>query len=279
MSDPEPLSRSPWHAGEPPLVVVRGGGDLATGAARRLFLAGLRVLVTERAQPWCVRRRSAFAAAVLEGSVVVDGVLARHAVFPELPRWDWDGGVAVAVCADRPAPPGIQPDLLVDGRVLKRGHDTSTDDAPLVVGVGPGFQVGRDCHAAVESARGHDLGRVLYAGSTLAFDGIPGALGGERERRVVRSTISGTFRGLVQIGDLIDAGQTIGVTDGRPVDAHIAGVVRGLVADGTAVIAQQKVGDVDPRGEPALVHRPSDKANAVGGGVVEAALVLLGQRD
>jgi xanthine dehydrogenase accessory factor len=182
------------------------------------------------------------------------------------------------VCADRPAPPGLDPALLVDGRVLKRGHDTTLDDAPWVIGVGPGFEVGRDCHAAVETARGHDLGRALYQGATHAFDGQPGALGGVRERRVIRSSIAGTFRGLVQIGDLVDAGQTVGVTDGRPVDTHLAGVVRGLVADGTAVRAEQKVGDVDPRGEPALVERVSDKANAVGGGVLEATLVLLGRR-
>ncbi len=260
-----------------PLVVVRGGGDLATGAARRLFLAGFRVLVTERSAPWCVRRRTAFATAVLEGSAEVEGVLARHAVPPELGRWDWDHSVPVVACPDRPAPPGVEPDLLVDGRVLKRGHDTTLADAPLVIGIGPGFTAGEDCHAAVETTRGHDLGRVCYAGSTLAFDGLPGARGGERERRVVRSAIAGTFRGLVGIGQRVDAGQTVGVTDGRPVDADVAGVVRGLIADGTAVRAGQKVGDVDPVAAPEVVARVSDKANAVGGGVLEAAMVLLGR--
>ena len=279
MTAPSPFPRGPWPGGEPaPLCVVRGGGDLATGAARRLYLAGLRVLVLERAAPWCVRRRTAFASAVTAGAVEIDGVLARFGVLPELATWDWDHAVAVVVCPDQPAPPGLRPDLLVDARVLKRGHDTTPGDAPLVIGVGPGFAVGRDCDAAVETARGHDLGRVLYTGATLTFDGVPGPLGGERARRVVRSPIAGDFRALVAIGDHVEAGQTVGVTDGRPVDADLGGVVRGLLAPGYEVEWNWKLADIDPRCDTSACFEISDKALAIGGGVVEAVLSWLNSR-
>jgi len=259
-----------------PLVVVRGGGDLATGAARRLFLSGYRVVVTERPDPWCVRRTTCFARAVVDGELEVEGVRARRAELSELGAWSWDRIVAVVVC---PGLPALGADLLVDGRVLKHGHDTRIDDAPLVIGLGPGFEVGRDCHAAVETARGHDLGRVLLAGATRPFDGRPGAVGGAREARVLRAPLAGVFVSSGSIGDLVDEGTTIGTVSDQPVRARLTGVIRGLLADGVRVRANQKLGDLDPRNDPALCRHLSDKANAVGGGVVEAAAVLLGRRD
>ncbi|MDP7113454.1 MAG: xanthine dehydrogenase, partial [Myxococcota bacterium] len=199
---------------DPPLVIVRGGGDLGTGAARRLFLAGLAVLVTERSDPWCVRRRTAFAAALAEEQVSVDGVDARRFVVDHLDRWRRDDCVAVVAHPDTPFPPSLPPDLLVDARVLKHGHDTRIEDARWVVGVGPGFRPGRDCHAAVETVRGHDLGRVLHDGETLPFDGEPGELGGARSARVLRAPGPGRFAAVVAIGDRIAAGARVGTVGG-----------------------------------------------------------------
>ena len=172
----------------------------------------------------------------------------------------------------------LPPDLLVDARVLKHGHDTRIEDARWVVGVGPGFRPGRDCHAAVETVRGHDLGRVLHDGETLPFDGEPGELGGARSARVLRAPGPGRFAAVVAIGDRIAAGARVGTVGGWAVRSPIGGVVRGLIAEGCQVRQDQKVGDVDPRDDPSLCESLSDKANAVGGGVVEAVLALLAGR-
>jgi len=253
-----------------PLVVVRGGGDIATGAARRLFLAGFRVLVTERRDPWCVRRLTSFATAVREGQITVEGVTAR--CIEEFGDWS---DVAVAVCPDRPIPEGMRADVLVDARVLKRGHDTHLDHAPLVIGVGPGFEVGRDCHAAVETGRGHDLGRVVYGGATRPFDGEPARVAGFGTERVLRSPTSGFFSATASIGDIVDAGDKIGRVASTDITAAIHGIIRGLVADASRVTTGQKLGDIDPRGTTIDCHKISDKSNAVGGAVVEAIHVLL----
>ncbi len=255
-------------------MVVRGGGDLGTGAARRLFLAGFRVLITELDQPWCVRRRTAFARTVAEGSVEVEGVLAHRIVPADLPGWTGRATVAVLVWPDSPHPPALRPQLLVDARVLKRGHDTRIDQAPRVIGVGPGFRVGRDCHAAVETVRGHDMGRVLYEGETQPFSGRPGDIAGEGERRVLRAPVAGTFERGIAIGEDIARGTPVGRVGVAAVVARVSGIVRGLLPTGASVRAGQKVGDVDPRGESRLCATLSDKANSVGGGVLEAALVL-----
>ena len=249
---------------------------MATGVAHRLFVAGFHVVVTERSDPWCVRRRTAFAGAVSGGTVDVGGVEARLARLGDLPDWRWERRVAVLVAPTLPI--GLQPDLLVDARVLKHGHDTTSADAPRVIGVGPGFRVGRDCHAAVETQRGPRLGQVLYDGETEPFSGIPGEVGGEGARRVLRTTVAGDFFATVEIGSFVQAGAPVGSVGGHAVIPRVGGIVRGLIADGTAVRRDQKVGDIDPRGDPTLCDTLSDKAIAVGRGVHEAALTLL-RRD
>ena len=259
----------------PPLVVVRGGGDLGTGAARRLYISGFRVLVTEIPDPWCVRRLTSFASAVAESTVRVEGVEAWLADPDDLEKWEWDAKVAVVVCPDMPHPPEVEPDVVVDARVLKWGHDTTIEDGPNVVGVGPGFTVGEDCDAAVETLRGHDMGRALYEGETRPFNGIPAPIDGHTDRRVLRTRVGGVFESTIPIGSHVAAGDEVGTVSERPILAQVSGILRGLIADGTEVHEHQKVGDVDPRGDRAVCQTLSDKANAVGGGVVEAVMVLL----
>ena len=249
---------------------------MATGVAHHLFGAGLRVVVTERPDPWCVRRQTAFARAVLEGTVVVDGIEASLARLEDLPAWDWDHRVAVLVATS--VPDSLHPDLLVDARVLKHGHDTTSTDAPLVIGVGPGFQIGRNCHAAVETQRGPMMGAVLYDGQTEPFSGVPGTIGGEDALRVLRAPVAGEFVATAEIGAIVQEGERIGAVGDRAVATRLGGVVRGLIADGTAVRKDQKLGDVDPRGWPHLCDTLSDKADAVGAGVLEAATTLLRRR-
>ena len=58
--------------------------------------------------------------------------------------------------------------------------------------------------------------------------------------------------------------------------ATIDGVVRGLLQEGVPVTRGMKSGDVDPRCHPEYITMASDKALAVGGGVLEAILNLTG---
>jgi xanthine dehydrogenase accessory factor len=256
------------------LVLIRGGGDLGSGAATAIHREGLRVAVLERPDPWCVRQATCVARAVADGEVVVDGVRARRALRRDLDTWDWRGAIAVLV-APRLADLGdLDVAVLVDARVLKHGHDTRVDDAPRVIGVGPGFTVGRHCHAAVETLRGDELGRVVLVGSTRPFTGEPGDVEGETTRRVLRAPRGGLFTPTVALAHQVTAGQVVGLVDGAPVMARCSGVVRGLLPQGSVVRTHQKVGDVDPRGDPAACWVLSDKAVAVGRGVVQALRVI-----
>ena len=57
-----------------------------------------------------------------------------------------------------------------------------------------------------------------------------------------------------------------------PIKAEIDGVLRGLLPSGIAVRYGMKAGDVDPRCEESHCFTVSDKALAIGGGVLEAFL-------
>ena len=255
------------------LVVVRGGGDLGTGVVARLHRAGFPVAVLELPEPLAIRRRVAVAAAVLDGETVVEDVVARAvATVDEARAVASSGEVAVLVGAD---PASLRPEVLVDARMAKRNLGTSIDQAPLVVALGPGFTAGIDCHAVVETKRGHHLGRVLWEGRAAPDTGEPGMLGGKAAERVVRAPGDGVVAWHVEIGDDVTAGQPLGAVGDGVVAAPIDGVVRGLIQPGRDVTAGLKIGDVDPRGEPGASFEISDKALAVGGGVLEAVLTHL----
>ncbi len=175
-------------------------------------------------------------------------------------------------------PPGdsiatLRPTVLVDARLLKANPgDTNIAQAPLVIALGPGYSAGEDCHAVVETNRGHDLGRVIWRGSAEINTGVPGKIGGRQSERVLRAPADGAVEGISRIGDRVAAGQLIARVGGAPVVAPFEGVLRGLAHDGLPVRAGAKIGDVDPRGIPGNCFSISDKALAVGGGVVEAVL-------
>jgi len=257
------------------LVVIRGGGDLATGAVQRLMTAGFAVIVLELQQPLALRRTVSVASAVLEGKVNVDGIEAvlvgSAAAAVEAAH---TGVAAVLISPELPtfvSPPSI----LVDARVAKRNLDTDIDQAPLVVGLGPGFSAGLDCDAVVETMRGHRLGRVIWDGAAADDTGIPGQVGGIGAQRVVRAPGDGTVSWTVEIGDMVDAAQQIGVVGEANVKAPIAGAVRGLIAPGHQAQTGLKIGDIDPRGDRSACFEISDKARLVGGGVLEAVLIWL----
>jgi xanthine dehydrogenase accessory factor len=256
------------------LVVVRGGGDIATGVVARLHRAGFPVLVCELAGPLTVRRTVAVSTAVTAGSVTVEGVRAVRVDSLDAALGVMENGqVAVMVS---PGLPDIERSVVVDARLAKCNIDTAITDAPLVIGLGPGFTVRLDCDAVVETNRGHRLGRVLWQGSAEPNTGMPGEVGGRGNERVLRAPAAGAVGWQVKLGDVIEPGQ-IGSVGGKAVNAPFAGLMRGLIAQGTLVQAGTKIGDIDPRLD-VNVNEISDKALAIGGGVVEAVLLWLNRR-
>ena len=255
-------------------VVVRGAGELASGVIRRLTVSGFKVIALEKEKPECVRRSVCFAEAVYDGEKTVGGVGAKLVgSTDDLEEIINDGKVPVMIDPDGKYLKR-KPDILIDARMLKRDIDTTVDMAEIVIGLGPGFTVGRNCHAAVETNRGNDLGRVLYEGSPEPDTGIPGEVAGKTTERVLRAPIAGTFESSMQIGDQVVAGEAVGIISDRSVRCQIDGVLRGLIRVGSIVRENQKIGDIDPRGIRENCFKISDKANAVAGGVLEAVLAL-----
>ncbi len=256
-----------------PLAIVRGAGDLATAVGRRLHLCGFSVLHLEIARPTVIRRSVAFASAVFEGRIAVEdvtAVLARDTF--EAGAIVRGGQVAVLVDPEARSIGTLNPALVVDAILAKRNIGTTRDMAPCVVALGPGFTAGVDAHAVVETCRGHNLGRVYVSGAALPDTGFPGAIGGVGAERVLRAPRAGVFLPKRAIGEILRAGEIVAEVAGAPVRASIDGVLRGILYPGLDVQEGQKIGDVDPRGERELCFTISDKANAIAGGVLEAAL-------
>ena len=257
------------------LALIRGAGDIASGTAMRLWRCGINIVMTDLERPTAIRRTVAFSDAIVHGETIVEGLRAVRAEDAAQAKKLLREGV-IPVLAD-PAcrcREELVPDALVDAILAKRNLGTRRSDAPIVVGIGPGFTAGEDCHAVVETMRGHTLGRVIYSGSAIANTNIPGLIGGFAGERVLRAPRDGVFTAAHRIGDTVEEGETIGFVDGVPMKCTIGGVLRGVLDDGVRVKKGMKSGDVDPRGKAEYCATVSDKALAVGGGVVEAVLYL-----
>ncbi len=254
-------------------VLIKGSGDLASGIALRLHRAGFRILMTEIAVPTTVRRTVAFSPAVYQDRMQVEdvtGVLCSSIKVAETEVQN--GNIAIMVDEKADCIHEFRPDVVVDAILAKRNLGTKITDAPFVVGVGPGFTAGEDCHCVVETKRGHYLGRCIWKGSAIPNTGIPGLIGGYGLERLIKAPADGIFHGCVEIGTVVKAGDTVGYVEEIPVKVQIDGVVRGLLQDGVEVTAGMKSGDVDPRCAVAHCFTVSDKATAIGGGVLEAIL-------
>ena len=255
------------------LVLLKGAGDLGTGVAWRLHKAGFPVVITELAQPLVVRRTVAFASAVYEGQIVVEGVTARRAVSFAEARGGLDSGIIpVLIDPEARAREVFQPAVLIDAVMAKRNTGTRLTDAPLVIALGPGFTPNVDCHAVIETKRGHNLGRVLWDRPAEPNTNTPGEIGGKRGERVLRAPRSGNVTGVKKIGDKVASGEIIAHVGDAEVIAPFDGILRGLVRDGLAVKIGAKIGDVDPRVNREACFTISDKSLAIGGGVLEAVL-------
>jgi xanthine dehydrogenase accessory factor len=268
-----------------PLAVLRGGGDIATGVAWRLVHAGFAVVVLELPEPLTVRRTVALSSAVRLGTVDIEGLRGRLFI---------DNGEAVraaqlSAANNRAEVPVVvspslvafiettaTPNVVVDARLAKHNIDTRATDGDVVIGLGPGFTAGIDVHAVVETNRGHHLGRVFWTGSAEPNTGVAAEVGGRGAERVLRAPSSGLIHWDCAIGDRVGEGQALGsMSDGTVLAAPFAGVLRGLIADSVTVNAGMKIGDIDPKCQLATCFEISEKALAIGGGVVEAALIGL----
>ena len=248
-------------------VLIRGAGDLASGIALRLHRAGLDVVMTDLEKPTAIRRTVCFSQALVLGAATVEDVTARTAASAAQAEEILAAGeipvLADPACTCREA---LRPDALVDAILAKRNLGMRIGDAPVVIGVGPGFTAGEDCHA----------GRVIYRGSAIPNTNIPGLIGGFAGERVLRAPADGVFHRKLEIGARVEPGDVAGEAAGLPMRCMIGGVLRGILPEGTQVHKGMKSGDVDPRGQVENCYTASDKALAVGGGVLEAILHLSG---
>ena len=255
------------------LVLIKGAGDLATGTAVRLHRAGFQVVMTDLEAPTAVRRTVSFCQCVYDGVTEVEGITARRAEGPSAARACLAAG-EIPVLADPQARIlGDMPfDALVDAILAKENLGTAITDAPIVLALGPGFTAGADCHGVVETMRGHHLGRLILEGSAIPNSGVPGDIGGYSRERIIRAPADGVFQPVAEIGRTVEQGELVARVDGVPVYARMPGMVRGMLPAGLRVTRGMKAGDIDPRCRYEHCFTVSDKARAVGGGVLEGLL-------
>jgi len=258
------------------IVVVRGGGDIATGTIHKLFKCGFKVLVLETAKPTAIRRSVSFCESVYDGSAAVEGVTARLVRSQSEISLCWEEGtIPVAVDPQGELISILKPLAVVDAILAKKNLGTKREMAPITIGLGPGFTAGTDVDIVIETMRGHSLGRLIFEGSAIPDTGIPGDIAGHSADRVIHSPDSGVIENAAEIGDKVSKGIVIARVGSTAVPAAIDGILRGIIRNNSIVSSGMKIADVDPR----LSERPncfsiSEKARNIAGGVLEAILYL-----
>jgi len=261
------------------VVLIRGAGEMASGVAHRLHQSHFKICMIEIPHPLAVRREVTFSEAIYEGEKEVEGIRAKLISKLEEVELTWEQG-AIPILIDPDAKIArnfLKPDVLVDAIMAKKNLGTQLNDAPLVIGLGPGFTAEKDVHIVIETNRGNNLGKMILKGSAEPDTGIPGEIGGYTIERLLRTMKKGVFHPQRSIGERVNKGAVVAVVEDYPVIAKISGVVRGLLRDGVEVKKGMKVGDIDPRGKREVCFMISDKARAIGGGVLEAILYLFNQ--
>jgi xanthine dehydrogenase accessory factor len=244
-------------------VIVLGGNDVASAVAHRLHSAGYPVLMLESPQPLTVRRGMAYASAIYHGDITLDGVTAQHArtLDEAAARLQRHAAIPVMGSADPAILAAVRPSVIVDARLRKKERSASrVSDAPLVIGLGPGFRAGVEAHVVIETNRGPDLGRIITEGEADAYTGEPIEIAGHSKDRYCYAPVGGVFRTALNLGSAVASGQAVGAVDGKPVVAKLGGILRGIVKDGLSVAAGAKLADIDPRGDAQALTRISEKA-------------------
>ena len=265
------------------LIIVRGGGDIATGTIYKLYKCGFKVLILETQNPSAIRRNVAFCEAVYNGSQTVEGLTCRLAAdMTEAENLLETESIALMVDPDCKAVEYFKPVAVVDAIIAKKNIGMSMDMAPVTVALGPGFEAGKDVHAVVETMRGHNLGRVFYSGFAAQNTGVPGIIKGFGRERVIHSPAEGVLYNVRHITDTVKKGDVIAVIkngdETYEVTATLDGILRGLIRDGYPVTKGFKIADIDPRSEEYYnCFTISDKARCIAGGVLEAVMHLKGK--
>ncbi len=261
------------------IIVIKGAGEMASGIAHRLYSAGLtRILMTEVEEPLAVRRTVCFCEAVSDGAAQVEGINGRLLRDLDDLQDLWrQKAIAILVDPEARCIQTVRPHIVIDARMTKKESLTRRCEAPLVIGVGPGFTAPDNVHVVIESNRGHNLGKVIYKGSAEPFTGVPGDIGGYSTERVLKSPHEGRVRHIKHIGDSVKKGEVVLYVDQTPIIARLNGMVRGLIRE-TFVKNREKVGDIDPRCKIEHCYTISDKARAIGGGVLEAIMADFNNR-
>ncbi|MFC1929085.1 selenium-dependent molybdenum cofactor biosynthesis protein YqeB [Chloroflexota bacterium] len=256
------------------VVMVKGGGEVATAVGHRLAQSHFKVCLTEKANPLAVNRGVAFSEAVYDGEKEVEGVVAKLITSAEevLPTWG-ENKLPIIVDPQASIEHLLHPEVIVDATMAKKNLDTNIGDATLVIGLGPGFKVGKDVHVVVETNNTENLGRVILTGEAEANTGIPQSIGGLTKERVLYPPGKGLFHSVREIGDMVSAGDVVAWVGNYPIKAQIDGVLRALLRDGIEVNKETKLGEIDQRGDRQLCYTIRARMRAIAGGVLEAILL------
>lgn len=262
------------------LVIFRGGGDVATGSIQKVFRSGFKVLILEKEKPLCIRRHVSCASAMFEGEIKIEDLVIKKV-------FDLDGikkafqNDIIPIISDEDGTyiKSLKPLAVVDAILAKKNLGTNRDMAPITIGLGPGFNAGDDVDVVIETNRGHDLGRLIFEGKPEANTGKPGNIEGFTSERLLRAPDDGEIKVLKDIGQVVKKGEVVATVNGKEIKAGLDGMIRGMIGNGSIVFDGLKIGDVDPRIVKENAVTISDKARAVGGGTLEAILILKRRLD
>ncbi len=263
------------------IVVIKGAGEMASAIACRLHKTSFVVIMTEIEKPSVIRRAVSFAQSVFDGDSQVEDIIGEciqldeknyHSTLNEVWNIVSKGRIPVIIDPFAKITNIVQADIVVDAIIAKKNINTKINEAKIVIGIGPGFVAKENCHYAIETMRGHNLGIILEEGSTQPDTGIPGNIAGVTMQRVLRSPTDGILIASKQIGDKITKGDIVATVSNQPVISEISGVLRGILFSGLFCNSGQKIGDIDPRDEVSHCFTISDKARAIAGSVLEAIL-------
>ena len=256
------------------VVLIRGGGEVASGVAHKLARARFRVCLTETSQPLAVSRGVAFCEAIYDGEKEVEGITAKRVESPSQITGVWhQNKLPIIVDPEALVKDMLKPTVLVDALMAKQNLGTKFSDAPLVIGLGPGFRAREDVHVVVETNNSERLGRVIMSGKAEADTGIPVAIGGLTKERVLHSPSDGQFLTEKDIGDMVAMDEVVASVATQPLKAEIGGVIRALLRKGTMVSKGDKLGEIDPSGDKEACYTIRPRVRAIAGGVLEAILM------
>jgi xanthine dehydrogenase accessory factor len=252
-------------------VWIRGAGELGSAIANILHKVGFSVFLSELENPLAIRRTVTYSDTIYNNIANVEDTFSKLCTISELSQVLADGFIPVLV--DKPNELKLHADIHIDARLLKKGQEDLRHYALYSIGLGPGFDTNINCDTVIETMRGHDLGRVITNGTALPNTNIPGLIGGESKKRIIRAIADGQITWHVNFGNLVKQNDILGSIDDLTITAPFDGIVRGLIAPSVSVYKGMKIGDLDPRGKQIDITHISDKSRTIARGVLEAILI------